>query len=211
MKKQKGKIRFYLIVGVLSIALSGISVTAYAWNIICGVSIAFTGPCDGGQALLARQYEVDSKLLKGIGEYNLAISELQLVDIDVVKKKGAGERDIALIRNGESHLKASLENIKSALGDGRKLLAEAARMPCKFSIKERAIANDSLESAGKLAKILESILQSISINVLPRVEIFHEGFLVSQKIIDNGMKLSKGHIGKSGHSGVNEDIKFGPR
>src|SRR5258708_579494 len=72
--------RLSAIAASVVITLSIVPVEAQAWNIVCGISVGFTGRCEGGEALLARQYEVDSKLLKGISEYTAALSEFQLIN-----------------------------------------------------------------------------------------------------------------------------------
>jgi hypothetical protein len=203
----KPKINSVLLMTVFAVIMSS-AVSAYAWNIVCGVSINFTGPCSGGEGLLARQYDVDSKLLKGISAYYSAASELQLVDIDKVKAGRASKADLAHIAKGQSDLQTSLANMRSAVKAGDSLMKSTAGGGCNFVATDRATGKETLQQAAKFVEIVEALVKSFSAKTLPSVDRMHAALEVTQQITQAGMKLSVSHLGMEHHSAAGEEIKF---
>jgi hypothetical protein len=207
MQAREAKRNLFALVAVL---LLFCPLAAKAWNIVCGVSIAYVGECKDGPNLLAKQYQVDATLLKGISEYHAAMGELQQVDIPALKAGKAGEKDKAQIKSGETRLKASADLFKSAVRDGNQLLKDFDAARCKPVAAERTTALDTLRQAQKMADHLDSMLKKISSNTLPSVSSVHDGLTIIGKVTANGLKLSKAHMGKTHHSGAREEVKFSP-
>jgi hypothetical protein len=191
-------------------AMATMPMEARAWNIICGVSIAYAGSCEGGEALLARQYSVDSKLLRGISEYYAAFSELQTVDIEAVKAGKAADKDKAQVKSGAAAMKTSTQTLQAAIEEGNQLLTDTGKMKCNFLKTERDTAKDTLAQAQKLADLSNSMMKKIESGVLPSVSALHAGLAITQTITSNGLKLSQAHMGKAHHSGAKEEVKLAP-
>lgn len=208
LTKRRTRTLTVTVVTVAVVVACSLGAHAYAWNLICGVSIGFTENCGGSEALLARQYEVDSALLRGIGEYYLAISELQRIDIDAVRRVGADQNASVLVRNGQARLRSSRDSIAAAIEQGNALVRASQSSPCRFSARERTTAQDTLREAAKLADASAALQASIARGVLPRIETVHAGVAAAQKITANGILLSKQHIGKPHHSGAKEEIRI---
>jgi hypothetical protein len=113
-----------------------------------------------GESLLTQQFVIDSQLFKDSGDYYLAISELQLVNINNVRNGHPSQEDRAAISQGRSYLTSSLNTVQDAVAKGTNLLAATANTPCNFLAGERRTAKDTLNSAKRLTEILGSLLES---------------------------------------------------
>ena len=198
-----------VITAVLALVSAFGTPLAHAWNLICLVSINYTGSCDEGAELLAEQYAVDSKVLQGISDYNAALSEIQLIKSEDVKAGRGSESERGHIKSARQRLGAAANAVRSAVDDGHKLLTRAAGTDCHLVAADRAVALDSLKQAGRFVEVTSRLSKKIDAGVLPAVAAFHEGALLTQKMTSNGMKLSKAHLGKAHHTGENEELKIG--
>lgn len=186
------------------------------WNIICGITITAAVNAaniseEQKTRLLNEQYVIDASILSGIGKFYAAVALLQRVNVSGIKSSGKADREsLARIAEAQELLTAAKVLFDRAGRDGIALIQRVKTLPSHGrESPDQRYAESTLEEVKKLSSHLAVITKSLQNNTLPTVKSFHESMESIQKITQNGVAISKMHLGMQGHAEhINEELRF---
>ena len=173
-------------VGLVIVALTIPSVS-YAWNIICIISDIHLFSKDDGKSM---KWEIDAHALRGIGQYFMAVSELQRVELrddeSLIVPQSVMNTDASAIQQAIQFLSNSESEFTSAL-----TLAAEHKLGDKQGLELLS------QVQGEIAKIRETIESG----VLPELAPLQGVAIRINEAVNHGISLSNHHLtqGMPGH------------
>lgn len=173
---------------ILGIFIFAVPSASHAWNIICGITIGMT---QDSAEVSSVKWDADSRALRGIGLFYMAISELQRIEI---MESEDPEIPNSLWRPNTSSTSEAIRLLADSANEIEQSLALA---------EEHRLGDDvGLSLLNLLRESIRSSHQAMSAdNVLPDLETMHSIARLIDQYVEYGITLSVDHIekGLKGH------------
>lgn len=181
-------LRRMLSVLLLVFVVMAIPNVSYAWNIICGISVGLTAM---EQDQESAKWDADSRALRGIGSFFMAVSELQRLQFqdsgEPLIPRSLWNEDVHSSDQAIFFLKRSAEEIEQSLAIAQEYgLGDDRGLMLLNQLHERVVSSHDM--------MVE--------NFLPQLDYLQETAILIGQFVDHGIELSQEHLQNEmlGHS-----------
>ena len=185
---------------VVAVGIIGVRQTN-AWNIVCG-AVCIGAP--SGMKTMSTKWKSDSEALAGLGNFYLALSQLQAVEVSNISadtKKAEMTTEINHVDQAKSLFTETSKHLSAAISAAQELIPSV-------SGEDAAMSNLSVGRYKQLKDLVDSFVKAIEAHHLPELSKLHEALDLTMKISSFGRDVSQSHVGAMGHSQGGESVKW---
>ena len=193
-------IRNAAVSGVAVLALGTYASPASAWNIICGISVLSFGAAD-----MDRKWEADSAALQGIGEFYMALSDMQSINVEfALQDEPSASRDIEI-----SKIDGALERLMESRNSFERAISEAEGMITASNPLD-SIGEKSISLWREMVDLNSEFISAMEEGYLPDLYRLHEAIDTIHEIGNLGMRASLMHLNQheTQHSSGGPSARF---